>query len=229
MRSFWLLLTSAVLASAHAAPPPARVEITYEISRDGSRIADVIERFEHGDGRYRVVETWRGRGLYSLAGEVVRSSEGTVGPSGLLPVEFTDVRSRREPSRARFDWSSRKLIQQRRGETRTVALPENPQDRVSFLYALAFSPPRRHPVSFSVADGGGISPYVFDAAGRERVKVPAGEFQALKVVRRPQDANDNRVTEIWLARSLGWLPVRILLVDRDGARVDQQAVSVTVP
>lgn len=227
MRSFFFLLASALLAPAHAAPP-AQVEIAYAITREGTHVADVVERFEHGDGRYRVVETWRGRGFYSLAGEIVRSSRGTVGPDGLRPVEFTDVRSRRAPARADFDWTANTVTLQRRGETRTEALPENPQDRVSFLYALAFNPPRRHPAVFSVADGGGISGYVFDAAARERISVPAGEFEALKVVRRPDGANDNRTTEIWLARSLGWLPVRILLVDRDGARIDQQAVSVAL-
>jgi hypothetical protein len=228
MRSFCFLLASALVPSVEAAPP-ARVDIAYEISREGTPMAEVVARFEHGDGRYRIVETWRGRGLYSLAGEVVRSSHGTVGPDGLRPVEFTDVRSRRAPARADFDWAANTVTLQRKGESRTEALPPNPQDRVSFLYALAFAPPRRHPVTFGVTDGGGISQYVFDRAARERVKVPAGEFDALKVARRPEDANDRRVTEIWLARALGGLPVRILLVDRDGARIDQQAVNVAVP
>lgn len=228
MRSSCFLLASALALPVQAAPP-ARVDIAYEVSREGTPIADVTERFEHGEGRYRVVETWRGRGFYSFAGEIVRSSRGTLGPDGPRPVEFTDMRSRRAPARADFDWTANTVTLQRKGEARTEAMPPDAQDRVSFLYALAFSPPRHLPVGFSVADGGGISRYVFDAAARERVKVPAGEFDALKVVRRPEDANDTRVTEIWLARSLGWLPVRILLVDRDGVRVDQQAVSVAGP
>jgi hypothetical protein len=228
MRSFLFLLTSLVLGAAGAAPP-ARVEIAFEVSRDGSRVAEVVDRFEHGDGRYRVVETWRGRGLYSLAGEIVRSSRGNVGPGGLRPLEFTDERSRRAPARASFDWSANTLVLQRKGETRTEPMPPDAQDRVSFLLALALSPPRRRPAAFSVTDGGGVSRYVFEAVGREQLKVPAGEFDALKIMRRPEDAGDRRVTEIWLARALGWLPVRIVLVEGDGTRLDQQAVAVTIP
>ncbi len=228
MRSFLFLLTSFALGAAGAAPP-ARVDIAFEVSRDGSKVAEVVDRFVHGEGRYRVVETWRGRGLYSLAGEVIRSSHGSVGPDGPRPLEFTDERSRRAPARASFDWSANTLVLNRKGETRTEPMPPHAQDRVSFLLALAFSPPRRRPVAFSVTDGGGVSRYVFEAAGREQLKVPAGEFEALKVVRRPEDANDRRVTEIWLARALGWLPVRIVLVEHDGTRLDQQAVAVTLP
>jgi hypothetical protein len=226
--SISLLVLAAAAAPALAAPP-ARVDITYEVIKDGSRVAEVVDRFEHGDGRYRVVETWRGRGLYALGGEIVRSSQGTIGPEGPRPVEFLDERSRREPARADFDWQAGKLTLRRKGEARVERLPADAQDRVSFLLALALSPPRQRASAFSVADGGGLSRYVFESAGRERVKVPAGDYQALKVVRRPENPEDKRVTEIWLARALGWLPVRILLVDRDGTRLDQQAVSVSVP
>ncbi len=231
MRSLSLLLASAAaaLATPLAAAPPARAEIAYEILREDRPIAEVVLQFEHAGGRYRIVETWKGRGVYALAGGIVRTSRGSAGPDGVRPAEFTDERSRRAPSRAEFDWSAGTLTTQRRGETHTHALPADAQDRLSFLLALALAPPQRRPVSFSVTDGGGLSHYVYGAAGRERVKVAAGEFDAIKVARRPERADDRRVTEIWLAPSLGGLPVRILLVDKDGARLDQQATRITLP
>jgi hypothetical protein len=232
MRRFSALLTSllaATVAAAAGAAPPARVDIAFDVMRDGARIAEVVDRFEHGNGRYRVVETWRGRGVYSLGGQIVRSSHGTVGPAGLRPAEFSDERPRRAPSRAVFDWAAGKMTLRRKDTTRTEPLPADAQDRVSFLLALALSPPQGRPSVFSVTDGGGMSRYVFEAAGSERIRVPAGEYEALKVVRRPEDPADKRVTELWLARALGGLPVRIVLVDRDGTRLDQQAVTVTLP
>ncbi|HWA37879.1 MAG TPA: DUF3108 domain-containing protein [Burkholderiales bacterium] len=233
MRRSSVLLTSLVAASiataAALAAPPARVEIAYEVVRDGARVAEVVNRFEHGDGRYRVVETWRGRGVYSLAGRIVRTSHGTVGPAGPRPLEFADERPRRAPSRAEFDWTAGRMTLRRKDETRSEPMPPHVQDRVSYLLALALSPPQGRPALFSVTDGGGVSRYVFEAIGSEQVKVPAGEYEALRIARRPEDAADTRVTELWLARALGGLPVRILLVDRDGTRLDQQAVTVTLP
>jgi hypothetical protein len=221
------LLAGALAAGVATAAPPERVAITYEVSREGTPVADIVDRFERLDGRYRVVETWKGRGLYSLAGQIVRSSYGTLGPAGPRPLEFADERSRRSPARAKFHWDAGKLTLHKKGETRSEALPADAQDRVSFLLALAYAAPRG--ASFAVVDGGGVSRYVFDAAGSERIRVPAGEFEALKMTRRPEDAQDTRTTQVWLARELGWLPVRILLVDRDGARFDQQATSVAAP
>ena len=228
MRSFLFLLASLVACAAGAAPP-AQVEIAYDVLRDGGRIAEVVMRFEHEGGRYRVVETWKGRGVYSFAGEIVRASQGTVGPAGLRPLEFTDERSRRAPSRARFDWQARTLTTERKGRTQQQPLPADAQDRLSFLLALAFAPPGAQPAVFSVTDGGGLSTYVYEAVARERVKVLYGELDALKVARRPDGPEDRRTTEIWLAPLLGDLPVRILLTDKDGSRIDQQAARITLP
>lgn len=225
MRSLSSLLISAAAAVALTAQaaPPARVEIAYEVFNEGSRVAEVTDRYEHGGGRYRITETWKGRGIYSLAGEIVRSSRGAVTPAGPRPDEFTDERSRRSPTRATFDWGANVLTTYRKGATHTQALPEDAQDRLSFLLALAFAAPASGRTAFSVTDGGGVSRYVYEAVGRERVKLPAGEFEALKVARRPERADDRRTTEIWLAPALGYLPVRILLTEKDGTRLDQQA------
>lgn len=228
MRSSIFLVASLVVSAASAAPP-ARVEIAYDVLRDGGRIAEVVMRFEHEGGRYRVLETWKGRGVYSLAGGIVRSSHGTVGPAGLRPLEFTDERSRRAPSRAQFDWPARMLTTERKGRTQQQPLPADAQDRLSFLLALAFAPPGAQPAVFSVTDGGGLSIYVYEAVARERVKILYGELDALKVARRPDGPEDRRTTEIWLAPLLGDLPVRILFTDKDGSRIDQQAARITVP
>jgi hypothetical protein len=227
--SSWLLASAVAFLPAVRAAPPERVEIAYEVFRDGSRIAEVVDRFEHGSGRYRIVETWRGRGIYSFAGEIVRSSEGSLDASGPRPDAFSDERSRRAPVRTTFDWTARSLVTQRKGETQSLALPHDAQDRLSFLLALAFAPPDGKAATFSVTDGNGLSTYVYEAVKRETVQVVAGEFEALKVARRPQRADDRRETEIWLARELGYLPVRIVLTDKDGVRLDQQAARVRTP
>jgi hypothetical protein len=76
-----------------------------------------------------------------------------------------------------------------------------------------------------VADGKHVTSYVYRPAGRERVRTPAGEFDALKLVKRRRHAQD-RSTEIWLAAERHYIPVRILLVDKDGTRIDQVAVRI---
>src|SRR3979490_2587212 len=93
MRRFCILLISAGLlqgaALSHAAPP-ARLEIAYELSREGSTLADIVERLEHGEGKYQLLGTWKGRGFYAMLGSAKRSSRGAIKAGELRPAEFSD-------------------------------------------------------------------------------------------------------------------------------------------
>ena len=231
MRSSLSLLISllAVLPAASVAAPPNRVQVAYEVMREGTRLADIVDELQHGDGRYRFVETWKGRGIYALGGNIVRTSRGTLAAAGPRPDEFTDERSGRATERAVFDWASGRLTMQRKGATQYAAIPPNAQDRLSFLLALSFARPLKGQIAtYSVADGDSISSYAFEVLGIERIKVPAGEFDAVKLVRRKDGPEDKRATEMWLAPALGFLPVRIVVVDRNGTRLDQQATRISI-
>jgi hypothetical protein len=226
--SSWLatsLLLLAVAGLAQAAPP-ARVEIEYEITRNGATMADVVERLEHGSGVYQLTETWKGKGMYALLGRAKRTSEGTLGLDGPRPREFSDERTGRDTARAAFDWSANTMTLRYKGKSRTEPIPPNAQDRLSFLLALVLSPPKTQR-SFHVVDGRGVSSHTYRANGRERVTTPAGEFDAVKFIRRNEGSGE--VSEVWLAASRGYLPVRILIVEKDGTRLEQLATRITQP
>ena len=199
------------LWTAAQAAPPQRVEVGYELARNGSVVAEVNDRLEHDGRSYQLSETWKGKGVYSLRGEAKRSSTGAVASDGLRPQKFEDKRSGREPKQHEFDAKATTPTLQR-------------QDRLSFIWNFAFAPPREA-VTVTVADGKGVSTYVYQPAGRERVKTPAGEFDALKLVKRRKDGQD-RSTEIWFAADRHFLPIRIVIVEKDGTRIEQVAVKI---
>jgi hypothetical protein len=95
---------------------------------------------------------------------------------------------------------------------------------LSFLLALSFVPEGQQPIQFNIADGkGGLSHHEYQVAGRERLKTPAGEFDAVKLLRE----KENERSEIWLATQAGRLPVRILVTESDGTRYDQVATRIS--
>jgi len=210
-----------VQASAHAQLPP-RLEITYEVLRNGSAVAEIVGRFEQAGGSYRLTESWRGRGLYALLGRAMRTSEGSLGAAGPRPREFTDERSGRDTARARFDWSAKTMTLRYKGRSRTEPIPPNAQDRLSFILALSAAPAGSKTGDYHLVDGRGVSHHIYEFRGRERVQTAAGEFDALKVVR----GTDDERTEIWLAAPLGGLPVRMLAVEKSGTRWDQVATRI---
>jgi hypothetical protein len=202
------------LALSAQAAPPQRVEIAYEVARNGTAVAEVTGRLEHDGRRYRLEESWKGKGMYALRGDARRASRGAVAADGLHPAEFEDHRPGRDPRRVAFDPG-------------TAASALRQQDRLSFIWNFAFAPPRAESV-VNVADGRRVTTYVYRTAGRERIRVPAGEFDALKLVKKKEHPED-RGAELWLAADRSYLPVRILVTERDGTRLDQVAVRIRAP
>jgi hypothetical protein len=142
----------------------------------------------------------------------------------LRPLEYTDERSGRDTERATFDWKAKTATVQYQGPAKTFPLPANPTDELAGLFGFTFAPPRDTQILMDVINGRGISDRIFRNEGRERFKTVAGEFDALKLVRRKEGSER---AEIWLAADRGYLPVRILIVDKKGARVDQVLTRVS--
>jgi Protein of unknown function (DUF3108) len=223
---FWLLISLPLAASAFAqAIPPARVEIEYELKRNGSTMAEVVERLEHANGAYQLTETWKGKGVYALLGRAKRTSQGSLGADGPRPHEYMDERSGRDTQRVSFDWNANTITRRYKGQTRTEPVPTDTQDRLSFLLALTFASQKDQPVSFHIADGRGMSRHTYRPNGRERIGTPAGEFDAVKLMRKNEGSGE--VAEVWLAANRSYLPVRIVVTEKDGTRFEHVATRIS--
>ena len=221
MRSWFSLLTSlAVAAGAAAQPaaPPPRLEMEYQLMRNGSTVAEIVERLEHANGNYLLTETWKGKGVYALLGKAKRTSTGTLDKNGPRPREFTDERSGRDTQRVWFDWDAKTITRRYKGPARTEALLPETQDRLSFLFALTYQARKGQPISLYIADGRGLSHHVYQHDGRERLKTAAGEFETVKLIRRNEGSGE--VSEIWFISERTYLPIRIVVTEKDGTRYE---------
>ena len=217
----WLLLSVALAAHAE---PPAQLEIVFTLKRNGSPMADVVERLEYAQGNYKLTETWKGRGLYGLLGTARRVSQGTIAQGVLRPREFFDERSGRDTARAWFDWKAQTLTMQYKGNKAAEPLPANAQDRLSFLFALSLVPGKADSVSYTVADGKGLSRHTYKVIGREKIRLPIGELNTVKVARQ---GDERESAELWLAADRAYLPVRLVVVEKDGTRYEQVATRIS--
>ncbi len=225
MRPFVVLapFAAAVLGMAAAlAAPPNRVTLHYDVSQNGTTMLEATETLEHDGRNYRIHTEWQGKGMFALIarGKAVRSSEGTIGARGLVPRQFRDQRGDGPLGVARFEWSKKVLVREREGRTESESLPEQAQDRLSFGYGFAFASPAGGEITVFIADPKGISRHRYALAGRETLKTAAGAFESLKLVKQ-RDRGDDRATEIWLAVKRNYLPIRVLVIEKDGTRLDQ--------
>jgi hypothetical protein len=80
-------------------------------------------------------------------------------------------------------------------------------------------------VVFDLFNGRGKSRHVYAPGGKDRIRTPIGEFEAVRFVR----TESGERTEIWLANELSLLPLRILVVEEDGTRYEQIATKISPP
>jgi uncharacterized protein DUF3108 len=217
-----LLLLAALAPAAALAAPPHHVVVEYDMSRNDMVMAELKETLDHDGQSYRVVSEGKGKGIFAVLaqGTVRRTSEGAVTREGLLPREYHDQRGSKTAS-AKFDRPARTLVQEKEGKSETQPLPERAQDRLSYLWGFAFSPPKAGHVEALVADGRGAPVrYDYAVAGTEVLKTPMGDVETLHLVKQ-RAPDDSRQTEVWLAPKRDYIPVRVLVIEKDGTRLDQ--------
>lgn len=202
--------------------PPKVVTLQYDMSRNGTVMVEVTERLEHDGSRYLVTYEAKGKGIYALlrSGVARRSSRGTVGGDGLRPIEFRDRRGDKPETLARFDWTRRTVQHGVEGKLDSQPMSERLHDRLSFMWNFSFVAPQGKDISAILADGHGLSMFRYAIQGTETLKTAAGDIEALRLVKQ-RAPGDERATEIWLAVRQHFLPVRILVTEKDGTRLDQ--------
>lgn len=159
-----------------------------------------------------------------LLGSRVQISSGKIVAGGLQPQHFVD---RVDADRTvEFDYEQGRI---RFSEgAPPEPLPAGAQDHLSVFMqvgALVASAPQRYPTGSEIVLPAmgiyGPETWRFVVAGTEQLNLPGGEQTALRLNRLPQRGDDPRA-ELWLAPSLGWLPVRIRLSQPNGDYIDQQ-------
>jgi hypothetical protein len=211
------------------AMPPQRVQLEYEVKYSGRLNAEASATAElvHDGKRYTLVEESRAKGLAAvlLPGVLRRSATGSITPDGLRPEEFHDRRGNRPENIARFDWGRGVLVHATEGKSESQAMGERDvlSDRLSFMWTFAFQPAAvlkpGGEIRATLSDGRGLSSFRYRVSAPETLNTPVGALQAVRLVKQ-LEGGDDRSTEIWLASERNYVPVRILVVEKDGTRVD---------
>ncbi|MEO8388075.1 MAG: DUF3108 domain-containing protein [Polaromonas sp.] len=156
------------------------------------------------------------------------TSTGQVGPEGLAPTRFSD-KSRSEVA-AHFEPDKGQIIFS--ANTPTVPWIKGAQDRVSVfiqLSAMLAGNPAGFPtgstISIYTVGPRDADTWTFRVESEEKLALPYGEMETLKLTRQPRREFDQKV-EIWYAPSLGYLPVRSKITQQNGDFIDQQLSAI---
>ena len=220
---FAALLALSLSCAAASPVAPQSISASYEVLWNGSRIAVVNETFEAKDGAYRIHSESRAVGLLALfTRESLRlDSSGQVTASGLQPLHFEGKRGDNDPRRARadFNWAAGQLTLTRDGTTDHLKLPAATQDLVSVMYQFMFLDlADRDRFELAMTNGRKLNQHWYTIRPDVEIDTAFGRMTTLHLVK--QHRPDESGAEIWLAPRHRHLPVKMMVLDEDGWRIE---------
>ena len=163
-----------------------------------------------------------------LLGSRTQTSSGQLGREGLMPTRFGD----KTRSELAVHFQRDKGVISFSANIPEVPLLKGAQDRLSVvlqLSALLAGDPTRYPLgtmlSFQTVSQREAEVWQFKVDNEETLNLPYGDLPSIKLLRTPRRDFDQRI-ELWLAPSLGYLPVRLRITNANGDFVDQLLRSV---
>jgi len=210
----WLLGSVLALPALQAATLPS-FDATFQIMGGSLRLGTTeVSLTVEGNGDYRYEShTWPSSWISWLLKEDLRElSRGIMDHAGLRPLFYHYQRSGRRTTRTAeltFDWKTSTVVNNVADSTWEMTIPAGTLDKLStqlgIMRELQNGATEK---TFAVADGGKLKQYAFQVIGTETVDVPAGHFETIKLNRVGDKTQ--KLTYIWCAPELHYLPVRIL-------------------
>jgi len=181
--------------------------------------------------------TYESRAYPNLLGRVAVSPDARergvmqVSAAGVRPMsfEFDDgTEGSDKDVRIVFDWKAGRARGESRGEPCELEVPPGTQDTASVQAAMLVELlAGRTPQGFPIVMRGELRRYRYWSEGRARISTPHGEFDTVVWVN--QREGSDRLTRVWHAPALGYVPVQAIQYRKGKAESLLRLVSLERP
>ena len=230
-----LLLPALTLAADTPAPQfkpyTARYQVSYRGLNGGEIEASFRRAKEPNQWQYEThaFPSLLGRLAVSTAARELGRMEIT--PAGVRPLffEFEDGSAAGEKDvHVFYDWAAGKATGTAKGTTVALDLLPGTQDTASVQAAMIQELlAGRKPQSFRLITGNKVHDYRYWTEGTQQVSTPYGKFEA--VVWASQRPGSNRVSKVWHAPALGYVPVQAIQYRKGKAEVEMKLLRLQRP
>lgn len=210
-----ILLASAVFFApatrAADCPQPFRIKLAVEW-HGMSAGTSTLELTRQGPNEFTYKSSNTARGLFRIAipDTVTQTSTFTIVDGIVTPSSYVGDDGSSDNSRdvsLQFDWNAKRVTGT--AEQRPVNQPIEPgvQDSLSVQVALMCAlAAGQAPKSFRLIDKDEVKEYQYTHEGEATLDTPVGKLDT--VIYKSQKTGSSRATTLWIAPSLGYLPVR---------------------
>lgn len=200
----------AIAANNGLKPFSASYAVEWKGITAGSTTLDLADA---GGGRWTYRSRIVARGIFRLAfpDDITQTSTFTLTPEGIVrPLQYRGDDGSSDKKRdvaLEFDWTNSRITGTSELKPVNLALEPGTQDAMSVQIAMIRElAGGREPTKFLMIDKNEIKDYVYAREGSARIKTAIGELDT--VIWASHRPNSNRVTRMWYAPSLGFLPVK---------------------
>ena len=152
------------------------------------------------------------------------ASQGYLSDLGLQPVQFSEKRFRSSETAAHFDYENQQISFSKK-EGKTAMMP-GAQDRFSVVLQLASiigADPERFKagqnIVIQVANSELAEAWVFNVVSTESLNIYGKSYETLRLQRQARKPYDAQL-ELWMAKELEYMPIRIKQTPLNGAGFD---------
>ncbi|WP_426115474.1 DUF3108 domain-containing protein [Massilia sp. PWRC2] len=217
-----------------AVPPAARMVL--DVARkdaDGTLWhGEAVMAWQLADGRYRMKLEAGIRVLVARVNLVVLESSGEIDGGGFVPRRMTEKRRGRALTTTEFGQAGSKITFST--SPASYDLAAGTQDKATIALQLAAiaradSAQLDGNIDILVGEDRDASVFRFVLVGQEEIDTPMGRLRTWHLARPPRFGAYNARFDVWLAPSLGWLPVRIDNIESTGATTSQTVKQIGPP
>lgn len=205
-----LLVLYATPLQAESLLTPHKATYKIKISVLGGQLDTELRRTATGYSATHIVEPTGMSRMFSR-GSIVETSDFDSAPGGVRPREYVsdDTLSREEEhARIHFDWDTGEARGTVNGNDVVSVIEGLAHDRISIQYEVMHDLISGNASDkYTMFEIDRLRPVNVQIIGEKTVEVPAGEFQVIGV--QHQAEGSKRVTTLWCAEQLGYLPVII--------------------
>jgi hypothetical protein len=221
--SLRILIPALLFSSVLQASLPPEYNAVYSLHKFGMHAAEATSSLQkQQDGSWLYRSQTETRGLISVFRKdriieqtVLKEISGKIKP---VSYQYTHKGGKKNRDRSiLFDWNSLSANAITSGNRSTLAI--NPESIDSFSLQLKLMhdlETGKRPLIYHVINKGKASDYEFEILGNEKIETDAGDFNTVKLKRSRQDSK--RVTIMWTASELHFLPVKIQHIEPDGSQ-----------
>jgi hypothetical protein len=222
------LLPAWTLAAASSPQQFQPYTARYQVSYRGLNGGEIEASFRRG----REPNQWQyeTHAFPSLLGRLAVSTAAhelgrmLITPAGVRPLsfEFEDGSASGEKDvHVAYDWAGGKATGTAKGTTAVLDLVPGTQDTASVQAAMIQELlAGRKPQGFRLITGNKVHDYKYWSEGTQQVTTPFGRFDA--VVWANQRPGSNRVSKVWHAPALGYVPIQAIQYRKGKAEVEMK-------